>query len=329
MSFDRERESRFRPVRGYEQLFDIGWRFRQNGSAADSISLSIAAFHTGLYIAFRMEREQDVAGDPRELIRRAFFAARDGGKKPDWWEMTAGVLKNRLRQITGGTFDEADYGAHTFTAFLRAFPDLVEIDSLAKPPRVVLKEYAPADYFTPPLRGLRHPRIRRDLWQALVDYSSRIQYVWDQATGKARPRNEGMDEDAPVIPTLTPDELREWRRTFLATNPAAREYAESPQVLAWLERSLGTSALPTSLRGPWNQEMSRLLDEKIRRWFAEQRLQPPADLVEQPPTTEQVVSDTEDLREVALEVIAKMTLEELRGLKFPADAVLRAYRRRG
>jgi len=276
-----------------------------------------------------MANQPDVEpADPRDIIRRAFFAVRDGGKKPDWWEMTAGVLKNRLLQLTGGKFDEADYGAPSFTSFLRAFPDLVGIDSLTQPPRVILKEYAPVDALTPPLRGPGRPRIRRDIWQALVDFSSRIQYVWDESTGRAQPRSEGSDENARVIPTLTPDELHEWRRNFLTTNPAAIEYAQSAQVNTWLERDLSTSALPASLRGPWNQEMSRRLERKIRDWFVEQRLEPPTDLIEQPPTQERIASDVEDLRTVALEVIAQMTLEELRGLSFPAEAVLRAFRRR-
>jgi hypothetical protein len=269
------------------------------------------------------------AVEPRDLIRRAFFAARDSSKKADWYQMTAGVLKNRIRQLTAGSFDEADYSATSFTAFLRAFPDLVEVDAVARPPRVVLKEYAPAENVTAPVKPRRRPGIRPDLWQAVVDFSSGIQYVWDHHAGRARPRNEATAENLQIIPTVTRDELRDWRTKFVASNPLTREHAESPQVKTWIERGLGTSALPPTLRAPWNQEMSRLLEQKLRGWFAEMHLEPPADLVEQAPTEAKIASDLDDLRSIAIEVVTHMTADELRGLSFPSEAVLRALRRRG
>ncbi len=271
--------------------------------------------------------------DPRELIRQAFFAARASGKKPDWFQMTAGVLKNRLLKVTSGGFDERDYGAASFTDFLRAFPDLVDVDTLERPPRVVLKEYATANTSESQdgPRG-RRPRIRADLWRAIIDYSSGIQYVWDINAKRARPRNQATAEDLPLIPTLTPDELRQWRRGFLESHPlalAVQDPAESAQLKTWLDRNLSTEALLPVLRAAWNQELSHAVERKLREWFTEFKLESPPDSFQEPATVTQIGTEVGDLRNLALEVVAHMTAEELKGLSFPSEAVLRALRRRG
>jgi hypothetical protein len=270
----------------------------------------------------------DQTPDPRDLIRRAFFAARDSGKKADWYQMTAGVLKNRLLLLTSGAFDERDYSANSFTGFLRAFPDLVEVDAAFAPPRVVLKEFAPLRDVVAASRPAPRPRIRPDLWRAVVDFSSGIEYVWDSRTARARPKNEASGEDLPTIPTLTPGELRDWRRSFLENDASARQYANDPEVQAWLLENLSTSALPRALRGPWNKEMSRLLEQRLRDWFAGQKLEPPGDLVGIAPSETRLSSEDDDLRSIAIDVVSHMTADELRRLSFPAEAVLRALRRR-
>ncbi len=50
--------------------------------------------------------------DVRALILAAFKQARAKGK-PDWEVMTTAVLKNRILQLTGLSFNPNDYGAST------------------------------------------------------------------------------------------------------------------------------------------------------------------------------------------------------------------------
>ena len=62
----------------------------------------------------------------RALIVRAFAEARTKGKA-DWRTMTLGVLKNRLLQLTGRRFKEADYGAMTMRDLVARVSDLLAL----------------------------------------------------------------------------------------------------------------------------------------------------------------------------------------------------------
>ena len=120
--------------------------------------------------------------DAQQLIVRAYKEARHSGK-PDWRRMTTAVLKNRLLDLTGRDFDETDYGASSFMGFVSRYPDMLQVDDSVFPPIVELygmeadrlpsagDEYTPTAY-----------HIRSDLWQAALDYSSGMQYVWDLNT---------------------------------------------------------------------------------------------------------------------------------------------------
>jgi len=59
-------------------------------------------------------------------------------RKPDWYRMSAAVLKNRLLLLTDRQFDEADYGASTFNAFLKTGTGFVSLDPSTHPPTVLL-----------------------------------------------------------------------------------------------------------------------------------------------------------------------------------------------
>ena len=67
--------------------------------------------------------------DAKQLIQQAFEQAKASGK-PDWHRMTTAVLKNRLLSLTGNAFNEAAYGAPTFSNFVATHDDLVYIDIL-------------------------------------------------------------------------------------------------------------------------------------------------------------------------------------------------------
>lgn len=115
--------------------------------------------------------------DATLLIQQAFERAKVGGK-PDWHRITTAVLKNRLLDLTGNTFNEAKYCADTFTAFVLRYSDIVHLDRSKFPPIVQLRD-AELDTLAPGYveTASNRVRVRSDLWQAVLDYSSGTRYV--------------------------------------------------------------------------------------------------------------------------------------------------------
>ena len=68
--------------------------------------------------------------------------------------MTTAVLKNRLLDLTGGTFDEAAYGATTFMDFVLRNEDTLAVDRSTAPPLVELRN--PALLRNRPFTSLPH-----------------------------------------------------------------------------------------------------------------------------------------------------------------------------
>ena len=68
----------------------------------------------------------------RELIVWAFTEARATGKV-DWRTMKLGVLKNRLLQLTGRRFREADYGANTMHELVEGISALLAVEDGSQP----------------------------------------------------------------------------------------------------------------------------------------------------------------------------------------------------
>lgn len=102
-----------------------------------------------------------------ELIESAFAAARNTGS-PGWRSMTSAVLKNRILDLTNREFDEADWGADSFRAFLGQFNDILRVDPSKRPMQVTLLEERSASIegstLSPVLDLGRERQIRRDLW---------------------------------------------------------------------------------------------------------------------------------------------------------------------
>ena len=266
--------------------------------------------------------------DAQQLIVRAYEEARHSGK-PDWHRMTTAVLKNRLLDLTGRDFDETDYGASSFMDFVSRYPDMLQVDDSVFPPVVELygaeaarlasvgDSYSPAVY-----------HIRSDLWQAALDYSSGVQYVWDSDNKKARPRH-GL-ESVPIIDTVTADLQRQWRHEFrdLMTGSLELTDADLDQTDEWIRLQLGTARLPNRLIPEWNRFFRDKVRDHLREWFSNSGLEPPNDMVSS--ANRRATSDsseTEDLRELVVSVVRKMTHEELSGISLPSEAVLRAMRR--
>ena len=157
--------------------------------------------------------------DATLLIQQAFERAKVSGK-PDWHRMTTAVLKNRLLDLTGNTFNEAKYCADTFTAFVLRYSDIVHLDRSKFPPIVQLRD-AELDTLAPGYveTASNRVRVRSDLWQAVLDYSSGTRYVWDEAKKQALPSVGGRRQ---FNPSLTKCYLKlmhqQWRGEFFDTS---------------------------------------------------------------------------------------------------------------
>lgn len=256
------------------------------------------------------------------LILEAFAQAQDSGKA-DWERMSIAVLKNRILKITDQRFSQQDYGHHRFIDLVKSLPDVVSVDQSSAPATVVLVKKPP------PLP--ERERLRKDLWQAIMDYSSGNQYVWDPS-GEARPRVPDDPNEFPALPTITGDELATWRREFVdevLKNPA--NSAVEGRVREWAQRGLSTGFLPPHLRGQWNHRLREAAVARVRDWFRLNAIVEPVDLVIRsthapvPQSSESV----ESLRTFVMRAIEHMTAAELSELQLPATAALRVHHKRG
>ena len=163
--------------------------------------------------------------------------------------MTTAVLKNRLLDLTGGTFDEAAYGATTFMDFVLRNEDTLVVDRSTAPPLVELRNPAPSPQ--PSVHVTAAYRIRPDLWKAALDYSSGTRYAWDVARRRAIP-SAGRDGEL-IISTVTEDIQRRWRQQFIDDIEQTLTEEETDQIDLWLEQHLGVSHLPVRLVSNWNR----------------------------------------------------------------------------
>ena len=262
----------------------------------------------------------------RSLITRAFEVARLSGR-PDWQEMTVAVLKNRLLDLTERSFNEMDYGSRSIGELVRRVPDLLLVDESKRPPTVKLVSN---DTAAQNVRSTSDGHVRTDLWNSVIDYRSGQRYIWD---GSIAVPDESTGEVGPntlVLPTIQPETMGRWRDEF--ANSAKPLVADDPELQGLLERwrseNRPARALPGALRGRWAAALSSHVIQTLTDWFSERGITIPLDLV-QPRTNPRPRSSagaaTSDLRELVMRCVRVMTDEELRDLRLPPAAVLRAH----
>lgn len=259
--------------------------------------------------------------DIKELIRLAFMAAREKGKS-DWHLMQIAVLKNRLLQMTGGAFDVSGYGYLTFRDLIRENNDLVRINP--DDPRQV--EWIESHKFTQyvgseNLSGSQNREIRPDLWRAIMDFASGNLYIWDASKGVAR--ETSIVNGAKLLPTLNQETLHQWRAEFANSHAEQVSDEAGKQKLGkWLERGLGTNALPYILRAPWTSYLKASVIDRLKSWFKDQGI--PLPNLAEIKTHASVTSDLDALRRMVIDCVSLMTKEELDALKLPVSAIARA-----
>lgn len=271
-----------------------------------------------------MTEKSEPHPDLKGLVLEAFRAAAHQGK-PEWHRMRGTVLKNRMLDLTGRTFDEADYGADRFGALVEQLDELLAVDHSAEPFLVELREPY-RSHITPP-EGIGgssgRNRIRADLWHAIVDYSDADGWIWNQSLAKAIPVDEaGAASDAYRLPTLDRPALQAWRAEFVEQHSAGLGGQPAVQLKDWASKGLGTPALPKPLRGLWNIWMRDRVHDRLLQFFNSSGLQPPPDLMVQGRQRE----PTDELRSFISRCIALMSDQELRELPIPAEIAMRVSR---
>jgi hypothetical protein len=244
--------------------------------------------------------------------------------------MTSAVLKNRMLSLTNQAFSERDFGAQTFTEFLGRFPEVVRIDRTQLPFVIDLLGVAPEESgdVTRPLIG--KPRVRKDLWDAVLDFRSGVEHIWDKTTSRARPRGPDDGDDAEVLPTASSEELSKWRDAFrrqVESRPIAAVDRDDPRLRIWAEKGLGTGYLPVPYRGPWNEFMRNAVVAKLSAWFDSREIDKPSDLIEVAVVPPRLARDG-NLYEALNELLSRLTKDEIAQLTLPAQLVLRALRDR-
>jgi len=267
-----------------------------------------------------------------ELITAAFRLSRDTGRS-DWQRMTTAVLKNRILDLTAKAFDESAWNARTFQGFVTQFPELVSLDASTRPPTVELTDPQVA---SPPADGMTHllpddpaRRIRRDLWNAVLDYASGSAYVLREGRAIAVAPQELTNADELWLPTIEPEVLDAWRAEFhdqLAPDDLAP--ADVLQLRAWRDDRGSDRMLPGAVRRTWNARLKQHVLERLQRWYEARGLQLPADVVESvsPTPRPREADPTEQLRQLVQRCVATMTRAELEDLRLPPAAILRSAR---
>lgn len=233
-----------------------------------------------------------------QLVKAAFLQAqRKLG--PEATSMTLAVLKNRLLQITDRRFDPLEFGARDMGSFLALLAPDVALTTDGPHPKATLSAASgseckeakarrndPTQPYTPTgsvqaEASLQNSRIREDLWIAILDYSSGRTYGWDEQVGRARACR--AEDGLPIMPTLTPVELGEWRRSFVDEHVDTLTGSDLASAQRWQELGLATTYLPSTLQQPWNRELALRVRQRLQAFFSSQRSAPAHSSVEHEP----------------------------------------------
>lgn len=262
--------------------------------------------------------------DAVNLLRRAFEAARRSGK-PDWRRMTIAVLKNRLLTLSQGKFSESDFGARNITEFVLKAPDVVSLDRSQYPAIVEWIAESQDDQITTQGKG-GYERVRPDLWQAVMDYSSGNKYVWDKAKAVARPQTTG-DTDELLMPTISFADYSTWQEAFAKSIEGTIDEGAKRRLHTWIERKTSPRFLSPALLTSWNEYVKKQNMDLLTRWFAEHGIAGPEKItVVAAPRIARLARDdnVDELRRFVIECVRVMNEQELQELRLPPLAALRA-----
>ena len=272
---------------------------------------------------------------------------------------TAAAVSLEMRKRSNNTFSLANAG---FTKFrdLLYFAEQVGAVTLQPPSPGGDVEVFPASAATDSSATVspQQPRtVRRDLWQAFVDWSPKWQRAFDTQTNKVitilANSGEGGESTGSIlwkkdpvryrrVVPLTLDDQLQWIRAFVGQ----LEPGEERELLsATLDHQRPIAAFVAAINDlpeyqkAWRQTLSRNVTARITEWVLEQQLT--IDIYHQPaqkrPTSAALPEMTsrprqtpgyqgnpsDELRRQVLEAVARMPLSELLRLPIPVEYLLR------
>ena len=269
----------------------------------------------------------------QQAIVAAFEVARDRGR-PDWYEMSIAVLKNRILDVTNRQFRESEYGVETFGEFLALYPEIVEVDGSRRPPRARLSGVNVSDlaeqHETLAARG-GHWTIRPDLWRAVVDYASGTRYEWIDGRAVPVEGEAAVERSDRSLPTIRPEEVQRWREQYVQLLPSPVRDAFESQLVRWRDVTHATGGLPMQLRGRWTSYFKVQVLARLEEWFRDANTNAPDDLVDRTSARPQPrsTSSVDELRRLVSRYVDEMTEDELVGLHIPLSVLSRVHRSDG
>lgn len=222
-----------------------------------------------------------------DVVLEAFAKARSTGRQ-DWRTMTLAVLKNRMLQLSKGRFDERALGATGFYEFVTAqLNTLVKVTGTRAELLVDLAEEPAAIEDAAPRR-----RLRSDLWNAVIDFTSGRTYYWNPT---ARRVEQGVGERP--LPTISADDNKRWHEEF------ARAVAPDGALARWIEGAGGMKTLPFRFRGQWRSFLQRQVEQRLRNWFEQNKLPAPELYEAESPLRKWLLRSIEQMSDAELEEI--------------------------
>lgn len=238
--------------------------------------------------------------------------------------MTTAVLKNRLIQLSKGSFRESEHGAKSMVELIEQAKDVVVLDK-SQFPHVVELISSGVDKEALSLDEISMELIRPDLWQATMDYTSGNQYVWDTKKGTARPRIAEDSADY-LLPTITSQVDAAWRKEFVEKVIGANSGALKKRLSAFVERSVSPRVLPRAVLVKWNDFVKEKIQQMLSKWFEDHKIQPPEKFVVKTirrlPRIAQE-DEVEQLRDLIVACVRGMSPQELATINLPPLALLR------
>jgi len=286
------------------------------------------------------------AEELRSLVLAAFEKAKRSNKA-DWKRMTLAVLKNRLLQLSDRQFTLDRYAVESMPQLAAQIPDTLHLET-GPPAFVRLSDEAAKEIelrtdamptqsvVDAPDQGWKSVRIRDDIWDGIVDFADSRIYVWDTVDGVVRGRR--VTDDAGVIdfPTLTEEEMTDWRRQWVETLSGAAGVEEHVRLGEWAVGPGKTVDIPPRLRGSWIESLKKNVAKRADDWFTANNVATPADLLV--PSEARVdhsgvssikeIVEEQRLRSSVLRAVSVMTVEELAALPIPAGVLNRLLDRR-
>jgi hypothetical protein len=242
--------------------------------------------------------------------------------------MSIAVLKNRLLDMTDRQFTESRWGASSTRQFVELLDDVLDLDISTKPPTAILRDEVIVDTALPvaTAESARRGggwRIRRDLWDAVMDFAGGNAYLWDGHLAVAFPPGETKGDPESVLPTLTSEEFAAWRRDFATDMFLKRPDDPSrAQITLWLESMGSSQLLPPPLRSRWYGVLKHHVRARLEEWFARRAEDPPRDMATTFTRSARTSDSTEELRAMIIRAVGHMTRPEMEGLSLPVSVVV-------